>query len=397
MDVHTQFCILVLVKYHTIKTKQMKKIQMVDLKTQYQNIKTEVDGAILDVVNSTAYINGPEVKSFQSELEQYLDVTHVIPCANGTDALQVAMMALGLKPGDEVITANFTYVATAEVIALLQLKPVLVDVLPDTFDIDVSAVEKAITPKTKAIVPVHLFGQCSNMEAILKLAEANNLFVIEDTAQAIGADYKFKDGSTKKAGTIGTVGCTSFFPSKNLGCYGDGGAIFTNDTRLASKIRKVANHGQSVQYVHDEVGVNSRLDSIQAAILKIKLRFLDNYNESRKDAAYKYNKLFENHPKIATPIEAQYSTHVYHQYTLQVKDVDRDKLREHLTKNNIPSGVYYPIPLHLQKAYEDARYQQGNFPITEALCKSVISLPMHTELDDEQINFIAKTVLDFIG
>ena len=374
----------------------MRKIQMVDLKTQYQHIKNEVDNAISDVVSSTAYINGPEVKSFQSELENYLDVKHVIPCANGTDALQVAMMALGLKPGDEIITANFTYVATAEVIALLRLKPVLVDVLPNTFDIDVEAIEKAITPKTKAIVPVHLFGQCANMEAILKLAESHNLYVIEDTAQAIGADYKFENGSTKKAGTIGTIGCTSFFPSKNLGCYGDGGAIFTNDDTLASKIKKVANHGQSVQYIHDEVGVNSRLDSIQAAVLRIKLRLLDNYSTSRKEAASKYNKIFKNHPKLITPVEVEYSTHVYHQYTLQVIDVDRDALREHLTKNNIPSGVYYPIPLHLQKAYEDPRYQKGTFPITETLCKSVISLPMHTELDDEQINFITKTVLTFI-
>ncbi|GGI56631.1 DegT/DnrJ/EryC1/StrS family aminotransferase [Winogradskyella haliclonae] len=374
----------------------MKKIQMVDLKSQYQDIQEDVDNAVLDVVSSTAYINGPEVKNFQSELEKYLDVDHVIPCANGTDALQVAMMALGLKPGDEVITANFTYVATAEVIALLQLKPVLVDVLPDTFDIDVQALEKAITPKTKAIVPVHLFGQCANMEAIMDLAKKYNLFVVEDTAQAIGSDYIFKDGSQKKAGTIGTIGCTSFFPSKNLGCYGDGGAIFTNNDVLAAKLRKIANHGQSVQYVHDEVGVNSRLDSIQAAILRIKLRQLDSYNKARNIAAAKYSEAFKNHPKIVTPVKASYSTHVFHQYTLKLINSNRDALRQHLTDNNIPSGIYYPIPLHLQKAYTDPRYNSGDFPVTEDLCETVISLPMHTELDDEQIDFITKTVLDFI-
>lgn len=375
----------------------MRKIQMVDLKGQYQKIEEEIDKQVLDVVKSTAYINGPEVKLFQTELEQYLNVKHVIPCANGTDALQVAMMALGLEPGDEVITADFTYVATAEVIALLNLTPVLVDVLPDTFDIDVNAIEKAITSKTKAIVPVHLFGQCANMEAINELAKKHNLFVIEDTAQAIGSNYRYSNGTTHKAGTIGTVGCTSFFPSKNLGCYGDGGAIFTNDDALASKIRKVANHGQSVQYIHDEVGVNSRLDSIQAAILRIKLRHLDEYNDARNTAAEKYGTAFKNHPNIVTPERSQYSDHVFHQYTLKLIDVDRDALRDHLNKNNIPCGIYYPIPLHLQKAYLDERYTEGDFPVTEDLCKSVISLPMHTELDDEQIEYITTTVINFIN
>ncbi len=375
----------------------MKKIQMVDLKGQYQKIEKEIDTQVLEVVKSTAYINGPEVKMFQTELEQYLDVKHVIPCANGTDALQVAMMALGLEPGDEVITADFTYVATAEVIALLNLTPVLVDVLPNTFDIDVNAIERAITSKTKAIVPVHLFGQCANMEAINELAKKHNLFVIEDTAQAIGSNYHYSDGTSQKAGTIGTVGCTSFFPSKNLGCYGDGGAIFTNDDVLASKIRKVANHGQSVQYIHDEVGVNSRLDSIQAAILRIKLRHLDEYNEARNIAAKKYDAAFANHPKIVTPERSQYSNHVFHQYTLKLRDIDRDALRDHLNENSIPCGIYYPIPLHLQKAYLDERYTKGDFPVTEDLCKSVISLPMHTELDDEQIEFITSSVINFIN
>jgi dTDP-4-amino-4,6-dideoxygalactose transaminase len=375
----------------------MQKIQMVDLKGQYQQIKIEVDKSVDDVIESAAFINGPEVRSFQKELEEYLDVKHVIPCANGTDALQIAMMSVGLKPGDEVITADFTYVATAEVIALLNLTPVLVDVLPDTFDIDLNAIEKAITPKTRAIVPVHLFGQCANMEGVLKLAKKHNLFVIEDTAQAIGADYKYSDGSTQKAGTIGTVGCTSFFPSKNLGCYGDGGAIFTNDDALASKIRKVANHGQSVQYIHDEVGVNSRLDSIQAAVLRIKLRKLDAYNEARILAAHKYDAKFKSDPKLTVPVRSAYSNHVFHQYTLKLNGADRDALREHLTQNNIPSGIYYPIPLHLQKAYLDPRYKEGDFPITEDLCRSVISLPMHTELDDEQIDFISKTILNFIN
>jgi UDP-2-acetamido-2-deoxy-ribo-hexuluronate aminotransferase len=372
-----------------------KKIQMVDLKSQYEKIKTEVDAAIQNVLDNTAFINGPEVKAFQSELEQYLGAKHVIPCANGTDALQIAMMALDLKPGDEVITADFTYVATAEVIALLGLKPVLVDVIPDTFEIDAEAIEKAITPKTKAIVPVHLFGQCANMESIMALAKKHNLYVIEDTAQAIGAEYKFADGTKQKAGTIGTVGCTSFFPSKNLGCYGDGGAIFTNDDALASKIRIIANHGQSAQYIHDSIGVNSRLDSIQAAILRIKLRDLDNYAAARNKAAAYYDKAFANHPKLKTPARAKFSDHVFHQYTLQLNGVDRTALRDFLASKDIPAMIYYPIPLHLQKAYLDPRYKAGDFPVTEKLCDSVMSLPMHTELDEETLRYITDSVLEF--
>ncbi len=372
-----------------------RKIQMVDLKSQYEKIKTEVDSAIQNVLNNTAFINGPEVKAFQTELEHYLGAKHVIPCANGTDALQIAMMALDLKPGDEVITADFTYVATAEVIALLGLKPVLVDVIPNTFEIDTAAIEKAITPKTKAIVPVHLFGQCADMEAIMALAKKYNLYVIEDTAQAIGAEYIFSDGTKKKAGTIGTIGCTSFFPSKNLGCYGDGGAIFTNDDTLATKIRIIANHGQSAQYIHDSIGVNSRLDSIQAAILRIKLRDLDHYAAARNKAATYYDKAFANHPKLITPARAKFSNHVFHQYTLQLNGVDRTALRDFLASKDIPAMIYYPIPLHLQKAYLDSRYKAGDFPVTEKLCASVMSLPMHTELDEETLKYITDSVLDF--
>ncbi|HLG02527.1 MAG TPA: DegT/DnrJ/EryC1/StrS family aminotransferase [Bacteroidia bacterium] len=376
--------------------KVAKKIQMVDLIGQYQKIQPEIDKAILEVVRSSAYINGPEVKAFKAELEAYLGVNHVIPCANGTDALQIAMMGLGLQRGDEVITADFTYVATAEVIALLGLVPVLVDVYPDTFDINIEALEKAITPKTKAIVPVHLFGQCANMERMMDVAKKRNLFVIEDTAQAIGADYIFKDGSRQKAGCIGHVGCTSFFPSKNLGCYGDGGAMYTNDDELAKKLAIIANHGQTVQYYHDMIGVNSRLDSIQAAVLRVKLRHLDEYAAARNHAADYYDKAFANHPKIKTPARAKNSTHVFHQYTLQLNGVDRNKLREHLAGLEIPAMIYYPVPLHLQKAYQDPRYKEGDFPVTEKLCASVISLPMHTELDEETLTYITKSVLEFV-
>ncbi|MBN8692876.1 MAG: DegT/DnrJ/EryC1/StrS family aminotransferase [Bacteroidetes bacterium] len=368
---------------------------MVDLKGQYQKIKSEVDKAIQEVIDNTAFINGPAVKEFQSDLEKYLGVKHVIPCANGTDALQIAMMALDLKPGDEVITANFTYVATAEVIGLLGLKPVLVDVYPDTFDINIEAIEKNITPKTKAIVPVHLFGQCADMERIMALAKKYNLFVIEDVAQAIGADYTFSDGKKAKAGTIGTIGCTSFFPSKNLGCYGDGGAIYTNDDTLASKLRMIAHHGQSVQYVHDVLGVNSRLDTIQAAVLKIKLKHLDEYAAGRNKAAAYYDKALGNHPKLKTPKRVKNSTHVFHQYTLQLNGIDRTALREFLSQRGIPAMIYYPIPLHMQKAYKDERYKEGDFPVTEKLCASVLSLPMHTELDEETLKYICDSVLEF--
>lgn len=389
-------CLSSQTEIHMIMEKVAKKIQMVDLIGQYEKIQPEIDKAVLDVIRSSAYINGPEVKAFKAELEAYLGVKHVIPCANGTDALQIAMMALGLKPGDEVITADFTYVATAEVIGLLGLVPVLVDVYPGTFDINIEAIEKAITPKTKAIVPVHLFGQCADMDRLMALAKKHNLFVIEDTAQAIGAEYMSADGKTRKAGTIGDVGCTSFFPSKNLGCFGDGGAIFTNDDELASKMQMICNHGQSTLYYHDVIGVNSRLDSIQAAILRIKLRHLDEYAAARNAAASFYDKALA-HPKIKTPARMKNSTHVFHQYTLQLDGVDRMKLREFLATKNIPAMIYYPVPLHLQKAYLDPRYKAGDFPVTEKLCASVISLPMHTELDTETLTYITDSVLEFVN
>ena len=372
------------------------KIQMVDLKGQYQKIKTEVDAAMNEVISSTSFINGPAVKEFQSDFETYLNIKHVIPCANGTDALQIAMMALDLKQGDEVITANFTYVATAEVIGLLGLSPVLVDVNQDTFNIDIDSIERNITSKTKAIVPVHLFGQCADMERIMAIAKKNNLYVIEDTAQAIGADYTFSDGRNFKAGTIGTIGCTSFFPSKNLGCFGDGGAIFTNNDELAKKIRMIAHHGQSVQYVHEVLGVNSRLDSIQAAILKIKLKHLDEYALSRNKVADFYDKAFSNHSKIKIPSRSKNSTHVFHQYTLQIIGYDRSELREKLTEHGIPAMIYYPIPLHKQNAYKNERFKTNDFPITQKLCDTVLSLPMHTELDEETLNYITNTLLRII-
>ena len=384
----------------------MKKIQMVDLKGQYNNIKEQVDSSIMNVIETTAFINGPEVHEFQKELEGYLNAKHVIPCANGTDALQIAMMALDLKPGDEVITADFTFAATVEVIALLQLTPVLVDVDPFNFNIDIKAIKKAITPRTKAIVPVHLFGLSANMDEIMAIAKEHNLYVIEDNAQGIGADYTSKDGTKRKTGTIGHVASTSFFPSKNLGCYGDGGAIFTNDDNLAHSIRGIVNHGMYERYHHDVVGVNSRLDSIQAAVLRAKLPHLDSYNSARKKAAQKYNKAFEGHENIITPTgcgkcsETNFedcNCHVFHQYTIKIINADRDALVKHLNEKGIPCGVYYPIPLHLQKAYKDERYKEKDFPVTNQLVKEVISLPMHTELDDEQIDFITKTVIDFIN
>jgi UDP-2-acetamido-2-deoxy-ribo-hexuluronate aminotransferase len=373
----------------------MNKIQMVDLKAQYVHIKSEVDAAIQQVIDTTAFINGPAVVEFQRDLEAYLDCRNVIPCANGTDALQIAMMALGFKPGDEVITASFTYVATAEVIALLGLKPVLVDVNPETFNIDPNAIEKAITPKTVAIVPVHLFGQCAPMEQILDIAKRHNIHVIEDTAQAIGANYTFADGSVKKAGTMGTIGATSFFPSKNLGCYGDGGAIFTQDDALAAKIRMIANHGQRVRYYHDEIGVNSRLDTIQAAILKVKLKQLDTYAANRNTLAAAYDEAFSKLPFLKVPVRVKNSTHVFHQYTLQVQGISRDAFKEYLESNNVPAMIYYPVPLHMQKAYIDERYAEGAFPVTEQLCASVISLPMHTEMQADQLAHIIQTVSSF--
>jgi dTDP-4-amino-4,6-dideoxygalactose transaminase len=376
----------------------MKKIQMVDLQSQYANIQDQIDLKIAEVLKSAAYINGPEVHAFQKELENYLGVKNVIPCANGTDALQIAMMGLGLKPGDEVITADFTFAATVEVIALLQLTPVLVDVDPVDFNISIEAIKKAITPKTKAIVPVHLFGKVANMEAIMEIAKEHNLFVIEDNAQAIGATYTFKDGSKKKAGTIGHAASTSFFPSKNLGCYGDGGAIFTNDDALAHKIRGVVNHGMYERYHHDVVGVNSRLDSLQAAILNVKLPHLDTYNKARQAAARKYNLAFANEKNIIIPVICEdCDCHVFHQYTLKVLNTDRDALANFLNENGIPCGVYYPIPLHSQKAYADKRYDEADFPVTNQLVKEVISLPMHTELEDSQIEFITSKVIEFIN
>ncbi len=375
----------------------MKKLQMVDLRSQYLNIKAEIDKGIQDVIDSCAFINGPAVQLFQKNLEQYLGVKHVIPCANGTDALQVAMMALNLKPGDEVITTSFTFIATAEVIALLQLTPVLVDVDPDTFNIDPKAIERAITPKTRAIVPVHLFGQTAPMEEIMGIAEKHHLYVIEDNCQAIGSDYIFNDGTSKKTGSIGHIGCTSFFPSKNLGCYGDGGAIFTNDDELAKQMRVVVNHGMTVRYYHDYVGVNSRLDSIQAAILNVKLAHLDEYAAKRRAAADFYDKAFANQPHLKTPSRYAKSTHVFHQYTLVTQNVDRKALIEFLTAKEIPAMIYYPVPLHMQKAYLDPRYKPGDFPVTEHLSETVFSLPMHTELEHDQLSYITTSVLEFFN
>ena len=384
----------------------MKKIQMVDLKGQYEGIKNEVNQSFEEILDSAAFINGPYVKSFQKSLEEYLGVKHVIPCANGTDALQIAMMGLGLEPGDEVITADFTFAATVEVIALLRLTPVLVDVEPDTFNIDPKAIEAAITPKTKAIVPVHLFGQSANMDAILEIAKKHNLYVIEDNAQAIGATYTFNDGRKQKTGTMGDVASTSFFPSKNLGCYGDGGAIFTNNDELAHTIRGIVNHGMYKRYHHDVVGVNSRLDSLQAAVLQAKLPNLDNYNTARRNAAKKYNKAFAEIKQITTPVTHTpcegicdaCNCHVFHQYTLKLDEsVDRDALVQFLNENEIPCGVYYPIPLHAQKAYADKRYNEADFTVTNQLVKQVVALPMHTELDDEQIGFITKKVIEFVN
>jgi len=375
----------------------MKKIQMLDLASQYHKIKEEVDSAMINVVESTAFIKGPEVKKFQEELESYLKVKHVVPCANGTDALQMALMALGLKPGDEVITANFTFAATVEVIHLLGMKSVLVDVNEDDFTIDIKELENAITSKTKAIIPVHLFGQCSDMEAIMQIAEANNLYVIEDTAQAIGSDYKFKDGTTKKAGTIGDIGTTSFFPSKNLGCFGDGGALMTNNDELAKRLSAISNHGMFKRYYHDEVGVNSRLDSIQAAVLRIKLRKLDEYNCSRRDAARYYSTKLQEIEGITPPKINNFSTHVFHQYTLKLdKIIDRDALRKYLADNDVPSMIYYPLPLHKQKAYLNVNVSDNDFPVTMNLIDSVISLPMCTELTSKQQDYIIIKIKEFI-
>lgn len=374
----------------------MKKIQMVDLQSQYYKIKSDVDNAVLNVMDSAAFINGPEVKLFQKELEEYLDVKHVIPCANGTDALQIALMALDLKEGDEVITSDFTFAATVEVIHLLKLKAVLVDVDYDTFTISTEQIKKAITPKTKAIIPVHLFGQCANMEEILKIAKEHDLYVIEDDAQAIGADYTFANGEVKKSGTMGTIGTTSFFPSKNLGCYGDGGAIFTNDDELAHKMRGIVNHGMYERYYHDEVGVNSRLDSIQAAVLRKKLPNLNLYNEARNKAADYYDEAFAGHTDILTPERAKDSTHVFHQYTLRILNGKRNELRDFLAEKEIPAMIYYPVALRKQKAYFQDSHD-ADFVNTDKLLEEVISLPMHTELDEEQLKYITDVVSEFMN
>ena len=375
----------------------MRAIQMVDLKLQYAEIKAEVDAAIQEVIDNTAFINGKAVTEFSNSLSKYLGINHVIPCANGTDALQIAMMGLDLKPGDEVITPSFTYIATTEVIALLRLTPVFVDVDRQSFCIDPAAIEKAITPKTKAIVPVHLYGQSADMAAVMDIARRHNLYVIEDNAQAIGSDYQFPDGTRQKTGTIGTIGATSFFPSKNLGCFGDGGAIFTNDEALAKRLRMIANHGQSQRYYHEMVGCNSRLDSIQAAVLNVKLKNLDEYIGRRRKAADYYDKAFANHPKIKTPYRVPYSKHVFHQYTLILEGVDRDGLNRFLAENSIPSMIYYPVPAHRQKMFES--FGGGNYRLenTDWLTERVISLPMHTELSEEQLELITDKVLQFVN
>lgn len=370
---------------------------MVDLQTQYQHIKADIDRGIQSVIDSAQFVKGSAVSAFQEHLEAYTGAKHVIPVGNGTDALQIALMGLGLKAGDEVITPTFTFISTAEVVALLGLTPVVVDVDWETMNISVDAIRRAITPRTKAIVPVHLFGQCADMEAIMDLAREHHLYVVEDACQAIGAQYTFANGETKQAGTIGNVGCTSFFPSKNLGCYGDGGAIFTNDDALAERMRALANHGMVIRYHHDSVGVNSRLDSIQAAVLDAKLPHLDEYIHARQTAAAYYDKAFANNPHILVPGHHSRSTHVYHQYTIRLVGVARDHVREALAQAGIPAMIYYPVPLHLQKAYQDTRYKQGDFPVAERLATCVLSLPMHTELDTEQLEYITQTVVDIVG
>ncbi len=368
---------------------------MVDLKVQYEKIGPEIDSAIKSVLESTAFIKGPDVKLFEEELQNYMGVKHVVSCANGTDALYLAMMVLGLKPGDEVITTNFTFIATVEVVALLGLKLVLVDPEPGTFNISVDAIRKAITSKTKAIVPVHLFGQCADMESIMKIAAEHNLFVIEDAAQATGADYKFSDGRVKKAGTIGHIGTTSFFPSKNLGCYGDGGALYTNDDSFAGKLRSIANHGMKVRYHYNDIGVNSRLDTIQAAILRVKLKYLSDFNTARRVVADFYDESFAGCLPVITPERSAYSSHIFHQYTIKIKNGKRDELKKYLETLNIPSMVYYPGPLHMQEAYRNLGYDETDFPVTSSLCREVLSLPMHPEMEQDQLDYIASGIIKF--
>lgn len=374
----------------------MQKLQMVDLKRQYQKIKPEVDAAIQNVIESTMFIGGDEVKQFSTELAEYLGVKHVIPCANGTDALQISLMALGLKPGDEVITTSYTYIATVEVIALLRLKPVFVDVDADTFTMNIDGLKAAITENTKAIIPVHLYGQSANMEEVMKVADEHNIPVIEDNAQAIGGTYTYSDGKTVKNGSIGAIGCTSFFPSKNLGCYGDGGAIFTNDDALADKLRMIANHGQSKRYYHEMVGCNSRLDAIQAAVLRIKLRRLDEYCDARRAVADYYDNAFKDNANITTPFRAAYSHHVFHQYTLQLKNVDRDMVQSKLAEREVPSMIYYPVPCHKQNMLKEFGGAEYVLPVTDMLQDCVISLPIHTEMTEEELKYITSNFLEVI-
>jgi len=380
----------------------MRPLQMVDTKNQYRKIKQEVDAAVISVLESSQFIGGKVLNDFAVNLAAYNGVKHVVPCANGTDALQIAMMALDLQPGDEVITPSFTYIATVEAAALLKLQPVFVEVDPQTFCMDPAAVEKAITPKTRAIVPVHLYGHATDMEKIMAIAKKHHLYVIEDNAQAIGCDYTFSDGTVKKTGGIGHIGCTSFYPSKNLGAFGDGGAIFTNDDTLVEKLKMIASHGQSKRYYHDVVGCNSRLDTVQAAILDIKLKYLDQYNAARRKAADYYNKAFAGNARISLPFKASYSDHVFHQYTIILNDVSnashgRDGLNQHLADKGIPSMIYYPVPCHRQKMFDSLGGNEFNLPVTDWLSERVISLPIHTELDEEQQDFIISNVLDFIN
>lgn len=374
----------------------MKKISMVDLHTQYLRIKDEIDQSVHRVLDSAVFVKGPEVKAFELELAQYLGVKHVIACANGTDALQICLMALGLKPGDEVITPDFTFISTVEVAALLGFKPVLVDVLPDTFNLDTKALAKAITSKTKAIIPVHLFGQCCNMEEIMQIANAKGIPVIEDVAQALSAEYLFSSGKKAKAGTMGLMACTSFFPSKNLGCFGDGGAMMTNDDELAETLAAITHHGMKKRYYYDITGVNSRLDNIQAAILRVKLKYLDEYSDSRRKAADYYDKVLDLNG-ITIPVRSSFSSHVFHQYTLKLHGISREALMKHLESQGIPSMIYYPFPGHLQQAFRFLGHRQGDFPVSEKLCESVLSIPMHTELNEEQLDYITSNIRSFVN
>jgi UDP-2-acetamido-2-deoxy-ribo-hexuluronate aminotransferase len=373
----------------------MREIQMVDLKLQYEKLRSEIDDAILSVINSGAFIRGPQVRLFEEELKEYMGVNNVISCGNGTDALQISMMALGLKPGDEVITTNFTFIATIEVVALLGLKPVIVDPEPGTFNISPEKVRKAVTDRTKAIVPVHLFGQCADMESLMEIAGENDLLIIEDAAQATGTDLFLKNGVTKKAGTLGNAGTTSFFPSKNLGCYGDGGAVYTNDDELAGKIRSIANHGMKVRYQYMDVGVNSRLDTLQASILRVKLRYLDNFNRARRTAADYYDRVLSSCAGLVIPVRAPYSSHIFHQYTIKVKNDQRNELKKYLADRKIPAMIYYPGPLHMQEAYRHLGYGENDFPVTSRLCNEVLSLPMHPDLEEEQLEYITRNILRF--